>query len=359
MMNKKVHDMTILSEYIDQLHSQPKLKYLFWEATAECNLGCRHCGSSCTGTPRQVSLTKHDMFAFWDHVALNFSPKEVMLCITGGEPLLRPDLFEIMEYAKRKGFAWGMTTNGTLINRDIIRKMKDTNMRTISVSVDGMKDTHNWLRDSDCFERVIDNVRLLADSGYFNHVQITTVLHKRNLHQLEEMYHFFEKLGIDSWRITNIEPIGRANELNDIFLSSEDLIDLFEFIRNHRREHSTLPVTYGCSHYLTAEYEMDVRDYFFQCGSGTMVASILSNGDIYSCLDIERRPELVQGNIKTDCFAEVWYHKFHEFRSDRYLMNEECSKCPEAQFCRGDSAHTWDYDASKPRLCVYKLIGGR
>ena len=156
--------------------------------------------------------------------------------------------------------------------------------------------------------------------------------------------------------MTNIEPIGRANLMEKEFLSEEDFIKLFDFIRSCRMNRTKLPVSFGCNHYVTPEYEMDIRDHFFICGAGTLVASILCNGDIYACLDIERKYNLIQGNIKKDDFHNIWINGFSEFRQRRDKMNSTCAMCSDADYCRGDSAHTWDYEKDVPKCCLKKFI---
>ena len=117
-----------------------------------------------------------------------------------------------------------------------------------------------------------------------------------------------------------------------------------------------MEVTFGCSHYLGAAAERMVRDHYFLCGAGILVASVRSNGDICACLDIENRPELVQGNIRTDDFWGVWTHRFEPFRRDRTRLSRTCSACPERTRCSGDSAHTWDHAQNEPLLCAWKML---
>jgi len=162
---------------------------------------------------------------------------------------------------------------------------------------------------------------------------------------------------VDSWRVINLEPIGRALDTQELLLDAQQLRQLFCFVQEKRYSRETpIDVTYGCSHYLSEEFERMVRDNYFLCGSGIFVASILCNGDIYSCLDIERRPELVQGNIYTDNFVDVWLNRFKIYRKDRSLECDMCSNCDDRSFCSGDSAHTWNYNKNKPMLCVKQLL---
>lgn len=96
---------------------------------------------------------------------------------------------------------------------------------------------------------------------------------------------FSTDIDIDSWRIINIEPMGRALEYPELILTKDDYIMLFEFIRNKRIAGE--PVTYGCSHYLGMEYEREIRDWYYLCTAGLYTASITANGDIIACLDID------------------------------------------------------------------------
>lgn len=95
-----------------------------------------------------------------------------------------------------------------------------------------------------------------------------------------------------------------------------------------------------------------MRDHYFLCGAGILTASVRSNGDICACLDIENRPELVQGNIHKDDLMEVWLNRFEAFRRDRTADCKKCVECPERFICGGDSTHTWDFSKSEPLLCL-------
>jgi len=312
MRNKKA-DMTALSKYVDALYKKPKLLWLLWEATTRCNFSCLHCGSNCGADEPADILTYDEICEFLDQIADDFKPGEIMFCVTGGEPLMRDDLFDVMSRASALGFHWGMTTNGVLLTKKIVQKMLDTNCKTVSVSLDGLKDQHNKMRGGDCFEQTLAGIKLLVQAEKFAEVQITTVIHKGNIHELNDIYGLVKSLGVDSWRLTNVEPIGRAHRMSADFLTADDFCKLFDFIRDCRQNRPVLPVLFGCSHYVTEEFEKEIRDYYFICGSGTYVASILCNGDIYGCLDIERKYGLVQGNIRKDRFSDVWKNGFWQF----------------------------------------------
>lgn len=353
----KKRDMQQLAHYRKQLAKNPRLTYLFVELTDQCNLSCLHCGSNCSAKNKTYIDTEL-LVKTLETVAEDFEASTVMICLTGGEPMLHPDFLEIVGHINRLGFPWGMTTNGTLIDEKMARKLKDLNLGSITLSLDGLKDTHNWFRNAknDHYQKVFDVVKLLHKQDIS--VQLTTVIHKKNMHELEELYQELIRYEVDSWRVINIEPMGRALEHEELLLNKEEILSLLEFIREKRfHPQAEKPeVCYGCSHYLSMKYEREVRDYYFICGSGIYVASILCNGDIYSCLDIERRAELVQGNMENDRFSNVWFEKFQTFRQDRTLQCEICIQCDESEFCVGDSTHTWDFDVQCPKFCLKNMI---
>lgn len=328
------------------------LQHLFIEMTQLCNEHCRHCGSRCGDSMPKDSLSKDEIVTFLSDLSKKIDPASFQLCITGGEPLLRPDFFEIMEQANALGFHWGMTSNGTLIDKECAHRLYQAGMKTISISLDGLRDTNDWFRQkAGGFDAALNGAKNLIEHGGFNHVQITTVVTKKNIDELEELYHLLLANGIRSWRVVNIDPIGRAKEQPDLILDSDDYVRMFQFIKE-KRSIGQMRVDYGCSHYLGVEYEGEVRPWYFICKAGLTVASIMYNGDIGACLDIERRPELIQGNIRRDDFLDVWNNRFEIFRKD----SRKCKGCKHYKYCGGDSFHTWNFDENRPDICFSRIL---
>lgn len=334
-----------LARHRDSLCQTPHLRWLFFEITNRCNLSCRHCGSRCTADG-QV-LTAEEVEATLRTV----EDERPMICLTGGEPMLHPDFFRIAECVHEMGFFWGMTTNATLIKQEDAKRLKQAGMSTVSVSLDGMEQAHDRLRQrKGAWQLALCGLEALQQAGF--RPQVTTVVHRENLEDLEAMYRLLCGMGIISWRLVNVEPIGRACESGELLLNPEQFLHLLSYIRGKRFDPSCpMEVTFGCSHYLGVQDERMVRDHYFLCGAGILTASVRSNGDICACLDIENRPELVQGNIRADRFIDVWKHRFQTFRRDRTADCQKCLECPERLLCGGDSAHTWDYDRREPLLC--------
>ena len=348
MESIKCTHMRQLFEYRQKLRREPQLRRLFLELTLRCNENCLHCGSRC-GDVKNEEMPVEVYYDFLDKIKRDFSPKLPMLCITGGEPLLREEFPQIMGYAHKLGFRWGMTSNGTLIDEQKVAMLKETGMGTISVSIDGLPQVHDEFRRSKGgFERAVRGIKLLMQGG-FREVQVTTVVTKKSLPQLDELFELMKELDVDSWRVIGIEPIGRALELDGYTLSMDEQRQMLDFIRAKRRE--GWPMMYGCSHYLGLEYEREVRDWYFLCNAGIYTASVMANGNITACLDIERREETIQGNILVDDFTQVWKERFKIYRTPLWEKSEKCRNCAERDFCEGGAYHSWDYDRNEQRVC--------
>ena len=332
-----------------------KLRHVFLELTSRCNMKCQHCGSDCGNDVGNEELTTDQWCQFIKKLSQAYDDFRVKIFITGGEPLLRKDFNEIAIALYLSRFEWGITTNGLLLNdNEKIRALYALGMRTVSLSIDGIAETHDSLRGvTGAFEQTISTLKKLIAFGKFKSVQVTTVVNKKNIAELPDLYDMFRGLGLRDWRIASIDPIGRAENAKDLLLDVEDYEKLFTFITRVRRVNS-INIQYGCSHYVPYSFEFDLRDMPYHCGAGEFVASVLSNGDIYSCVDIERRSELVQGNILRDDFVKVWLNGFKEFMcEERVKSSSRCSQCSRVEICKGDSAHTWDYSKHEPRVCLY------
>lgn len=360
-MGKRMRESYLekLAPYIpakEYFAENPILRYFFIELTNQCNLNCLHCGSSCPSVQMGSQVEGTVLERLIDEIAEHVKPGEMMFCLTGGEPLLRTDWAKIGAYISAKGYSWGMTTNGTLITDAVIEQMRNSGMDTIAVSLDGMEENHEWLRSKKgCFQRVVEGIRRLVASKAFQCVQVTTVVNQRNLDELETLYGFLRKLGVQSWKITGTEPIGAARNREELFLTSVQYKQLLDFILE-KRKIGGMEVSYGCSHFLPEKYDNGVRSTRFHCGAGTFIASVSAEGDILACLDIDSRAAVKQGNIYQDSFWDVWNNGFQIFRNPRNLQNRVCQECVYRGFCRGDSWHTWDFEKEEPQICMIKYL---
>lgn len=350
----KMQNLLDVAAYQRHLWDRPKLKFLFFELTDVCNLNCKHCGSRCTAnntTWLPFEMVEKTLVS----VANHYDPSEILVCLTGGEPLLHRDVFHVIRCSKRLGFRCGMTTNGTLITERVAEKLVLSGLDTITVSLDGTKGSHDAFRKQNgSFEKAVQGIRWLKEAGI--EPEALTVVHSGNIGQLKDLFSFLEEEQVLSWRLTNVDPIGRAKD-SGLLLNGTEWKELLEFIQKMRFDPcTTMDVSYGCAHFLPLKYERMTRDHYFQCVAGTKVGSVMANGDIGACLDVERRLELIQGNIYINDFVDVWENNFQAFRRDRTQNSTVCKNCEYRKVCLGDSAHTWNYDTNEPHYCAIKRM---
>ena len=355
----KLGELTLLQKYKEQERKRHTLIDLFWECTLTCNAKCKHCGSSAEKRKYDGELTTSEIKDAFKQIANDMDASKILINVTGGEPLVRNDLCEVMKYATNElGFHWGMTTNGILLNDENIEKLKKANMETISISIDGLEETHDRFRGvPGSYKTITENIKKLRQANFVKHIQVTTVFHKENIDQINDLYGVMLGLGLDSWRLVSMDPIGRANENNELLLDGKEIRQILDFIKTNNSK--KMELAYGCPGFLGLEYEKEVRPYYFYCRTGINVASILYNGDLFVCPNVPRRKELIQGNIRTDNFKDVWDNKYKVFRDKDRTKCEECSNCENWEYCLGGAYHTWNFDDNIQNKCTYNMIYGK
>lgn len=336
---------------MQQMRQRHPLQQLFWECTLRCNLSCRHCGSDCQKVETRPDMPLEDFLKVLDDLATHLDPHRVLVNTVGGEPLVRADLAECGREITRRGFAWGMVTNGYLLTREKLIELLRAGLRTIAVSLDGLEESHNWLRANPrSFERAMMAIDLLTHTRHLMWDVITCVSHK-NLSELPALKEYLISHGVKRWRCTTIAPMGRAATNRDLQLTAEEYRALLDFIRETRKE-GRIALNYSCEAY-TGIYEGEVRDYLFGCQAGIRVASILADGSISGCLSI--RSNYHQGNIYQDNFWEVWNTRFDCYRQLEWKRQGPCADCSCFEDCLGGAMHLRHDDGSL-LICHHRLL---
>lgn len=327
------------------------LRQLFWECTLRCNLSCRHCGSDCKQISAVKDMPKEDFARVLDSVAAATDPHKVMINITGGEPLCRPDLEECGKMIYEKEFPWGMVTNGLALTPQRYRRLLQCGLRAMTISLDGIGETHDWMRGRNgSFEKAAEAIKMVIDSGEIA-FDVVTCVNKRNFGQLNELKEYLIGLGLKEWRLFTVFPAGRAAQDPELQLSPEEFRGLMEFIKATRKE-GRIMAEYGCEGFL-GNYEGEVRSHFYQCSAGITVGSVLADGSISACPSI--RADYHQGNIYTDDFMDVWKNRFQAYRDRSWMHKDECASCKVWKYCKGNGMHLRDADG-KLMLCHYSKL---
>ncbi len=328
-----------------------ELNYLFWECTTRCHFHCRHCGSDCSVLSREKDMPLEDFLRALDTIPKTHRPKDFTVVLTGGEPLLRPDIVEAGREINRRGFGWGMVTNGWFYNEEKQRELIAAGMTAVTVSLDGLEASHDWMRGMPgSYKRVLGAIDLFARDPRLNG-DVVTCVNKRNLAELPEMYELLKGMGLKQWRLFTIIPIGRAAADPDMHLTDAEFVSLMDFIQKKREEGGPMHTTFSCEGYL-GRYEEKVRPVRYFCHAGVNIASILIDGRICACPNIDR-DRFSQGNIYEDNFYEVWENRFEPFRHREWAKTGRCAHCKEWKNCLGNGMHNWHGPSQEVLQCHY------
>lgn len=334
------------------------LTYFFWEATLRCNLSCRHCGSDCMKDEQMPELSKEKVLSVFKDIARNYDARKVMIAVTGGEPLVRGDLFDVLAEVHALGFPWGMVTNGMLVDDAVVRECTRTGMRTVVVSLDGEKESHNRLRGNPhSYERACRALSLFAQKKAFSVVEGITCVHNENVDELDAIYATLDKTGANAWRLFTIFPKGRAAHNKELVVTPKTLTNVLHYIKRKRKEKGRITVNYSDEGYLGCAWEGDVRDYFFFCGAGINIGGLLCDGAYTACPSLSR--EWIQGHVDELPFSEAWETRYENMRNRTWMKNALCDGCREWKNCEASSLHLWDFAQHRPMVCHHRMLGGR
>lgn len=330
------------------------LRTLFWECTLRCNMNCRHCGSDCKVSSVTPDMPASDFLKAIEDITPHVDPHKTFIIFTGGEALLRKDLEVVGLELYSRGFPWGLVSNGYLLDENRLDSLQRAGVHSITISLDGFDDDHNWIRQHPhSFERASRAVSLLAHADELVW-DVVTCVNPRNYGRLQEFKEYLIGLGVKRWRVFTIFPMGRAAHDPQLQLSDEQFRGTLDFIRQSRKSDSRIHINYACEGFLGA-YEGLVRDNLFHCRAGVEIASVLCDGSISGCTSI--RSNFNQGNIYRDNLWEVWQQKFEKYRDRGWTRKGKCASCSVYRFCEGSGLHLYD-DNEELLFCHYDRLCG-
>lgn len=329
-----------------------ELRQLFWECTLRCNLSCRHCGSDCKSVAAQPDMPKEDFLRVLDNIATKIDPNNVFVIITGGEPLMRSDLEECGRAIYKRGFPWGMVTNGLAMTPKRLQSLIASGLHTITVSLDGLEEEHNFMRgNTQSFKRAVDAIRIISAEKRIKS-DVVTCVNRRSIQNLDAIKELLISLGVTGWRLFTIFPAGRAAGDADLKLSSEEHRYLMEYIKRNRKEDKRITINYCCEGFM-GDYEGDIRDHFYSCQAGISVGSVLIDGSIGACPSI--RADYNQGNIYKDDFWDVWQNRYDIYRNREWMRKGVCAECNMFRYCKGNGMHLRDNNGNLLHCNLQKL----
>ena len=286
-----------------------------------------------------------------EEVTPHVDPASVLVIFSGGEVLVRDDLEFAGREVARRGYPWGMVTNGLALTGKRLQGLIDAGLRSISVSLDGFETEHNYIRrNPQSYAKALEAVRLIAREPELA-FDVVTCVTGALIPRLAAFREMLIAEGVRSWRLFSIFPMGRAKDDPSLRMTDAQFREMLEFIRQTRKE-GRIDVSYACEGFLGG-YEAEVRDQFYQCAAGISVASIRVDGAISGCTSI--RANFHQGNIYRDRFWDVWQNRFGPFRNREWARRGACADCKMFRYCLGGGMHLHD-DNGDLLYCHYKRL---
>ncbi len=275
----------------------PSLRYLLVHLTKNCNLRCKHCYDAPNHGPSlPLGLVENLLSQMVEMQGL-------IVLLSGGEPLCYPFFWELNKLLPCYDLRFELLTNGTKISQSVAEKL---NVHHVQVSIDGMKESHEFLRGTGTFERALRGIRNLLKAG--KEVSISTMVHKRNVRDFEPMRKLLHELGIKQWLINAPSQAGRWKENLRLSLPLEKAVEIMaKFSEGEGPHESKTNLT---------------------CGSH--ICTVISNGDIFPC-PVLTEPEMLMGRIQEKGLREAWAHRRWISVADL----EECKGCEFLAECRG------------------------
>ncbi|MGA1864720.1 MAG: SPFH domain-containing protein [bacterium] len=314
-----------VTQYKSDLHKgklQPQ--YVQWAITNRCQFQCSHCETA-AGQNNNHELTTSQAKELVDDLAeMNCE----FLSITGGEPMLRNDLFDIIQYAKTKGLKVGFTTNGQATEENL-PALSEAKFDSVVVTIDAYGESQNRIRNShDSYERGIQTIKFFHDKG-IPRICMSTVLLDDNINEFPRLTEDVFRAGANLMQIQpRIFQDGRP-----LRNSPEIVKDAFRFILEARRRR--FPVEAGEQFGYLGPLEPLLRSNTFFCGSGWNTFCVNANGMIQGC-PAPTIPGITEGNCLEDSIKNIWLNKFQSFRKEMPDdLENGCHKCSHLSLCRG------------------------
>ena len=318
---------------------------LSWNVTRECNLKCSHCYINAADKKLENELTTEEGKRLIDQLCEVSYP---LLVLSGGEPLLRQDIYELIEYGSSKGLKMGLGSNGSLIDDTVAKKLKNAGITTVSISIDShVEAQHDDFRGVvGSWEKAVNAIKVLRANNVL--VQVNTTLTHENYNQIDAIMSLSEDLGVENFHLFFLVPTGRGVKIDDISPQKyEDMItNTFAKVSKHR-----LNVRPSCAPQfmrIAQGMGLDMRQWIRGCIAGMYYCRIYPNGDITPCPYL---PVKI-GNVREKSFKEIWQNAdvFKTLR-DPYTLTGKCGECGYKLLCGGCRARAYGLSADFIDYC--------
>ncbi len=334
-----------------------------WEVTNACNLRCIHCHAS-SSKPAKDEMTTDEAKRFIDSLAVIEEFR--MLVYTGGEPLMRPDLIELLHHSRKAGLTNVIATNGTLITEDVAFKLRDAGVVGAAVSLDSSQKTiHNYIRgDDNAFDLAMRGMKALKRAGILLQINVTAMDY--NFSTLDELIELADGQGSGIMLMYQLVPVGRGSAIEDASLDVNENERLLKALCTKQKNVSTIIEPVAGPQYWPYLMERNGKSggiwlklaekVFHGCSAGRGFVYIKPNGDVWPCPFVE----ISAGNVRALPFAKIWRDSeiFLNLRNREKTLKGECGECNYKTICGGCRgralSYHGDYLAQDPSCFLHR-----
>lgn len=332
-----------LEENAREIDRRTRPIYAVWEITLACDLGCRHCGSR-AGRQRPTELSTEQCFDLVQQMA-DLGIKEVTLI--GGEAYLRDDWTEIIAAVRRAGMDCTITTGGRGIDSQRAAAAAAAGLQSVSVSLDGIGETHDQLRGvTGSYASALNAIKELKAAGI--PVSVNSQINRRTQHQLSELLEVLIDHRCHGWQLQLTVPMGRAADDPEIMLQPYELVEVFPRLAalKERATAGGVRIYPGNNVGYFGPFEAELREHVPQghsagCGAGRATLGIEADGTLKGCPSLHTA-EWAGGNILDHSLQAVW-ERSERLRYTRDRTPDDlwgyCKGCYYAAECMGGC--TW------------------
>lgn len=342
-----------------------QLRLVFWETTTACNLKCIHCRASAVESRSSEELSTDQSRGLLDQIASFAKP---VIVLSGGEPLVRPDILDIARHGTGLGLRMVLATNGTVVDGAVARGMVEAGIQRVSISLDGADaGTHDSFRGlPGAFADALRGIDCCKAAGM--PVQINTTVAKHNLRQLPQVLELAESLGAVALHVFLLVPTGCGKEISGReMISPEQYEEVLNWLYEVSKTASINLKATCAPHYFRVMRQKAAKEGIKitpethgleamtkGCLAGSAVCFVSHKGEVYPCGYFP----VSAGNVLRTPMPEIWNDsKLFASLRDTSLLKGKCAGCEFARVCGGCRARayaeTGDYLDEEP-YCVYQ-----
>ncbi|MFW6117560.1 MAG: radical SAM protein [Thermoproteota archaeon] len=331
-----------------------------WNFTYKCNLNCKHCYID-AGTDSRQELTTPEALAVVDQLA---EAGVTSLAFSGGEPLMRKDFFEVARHAVDRGLYVSLATNGTLLDKRTVKRLKEIGIHYVEVSIDSIHpEVHDQFRGKPgAFHKSLSGLKNCAEEDMITCLAVTAS--KKNLEDLPDLLELGMDIPVARFTLFNFVPVGRGKENVSLDPSSEEREELMKVLLNKiledpdiailttipqlarvalqyqgEQDHIIMPLAHMQSTGISRS-AVALADFIGGCGAGRFYCAISPEGYLQPCVFLP----INVGDLKLDNFEEIWLKSnlFNLLR-DRSTLKGPCGECDFKYVCGGCRARAFAY----------------